>query len=332
MWQGDVVEAVTRAHRALRLSTDQLNWGRDVLLEAVEAGILLLVGTTTENPSFALNGALVSRSTVLRLDALEPEIINTILHRALVDERGLGAWAVEADPEALMRLAVLCDGDARRGLTALEVASSSLQPGLRSEGAEPVLIDVTVAEDSIQRTLAVYDASGDQHYDIASVFIKAMRGSDADATIYWLARMLDAGEEPAFIARRIAILASEDIGLADPNALAIATNAWLVTERIGMPECRITLAHAALYMAHAPKSDSATRAISRGLAHVRDQASIPVPAHLRDRANRDEGPEGQTYRSPHKHGPEDATRDYLGVDLRLYEANRNDRTKGSPNE
>jgi len=304
---------------------------QDVLLEAIEAGVLLLIGTTTENPSFALVGALISRSTVLRLEPLDERGIETILRRALEEDRGLGDLAIEADPDAVRRLAVLCDGDARRGLTALEVAAMSLHPGARSEGVAPVRIDVSVAEDSIQRTLAVYDASGDQHYDIASVFIKAMRGSDPDATVYWLARMLDAGEEPGFIARRIAILASEDIGLADPNALTIATNAWLVTERVGMPECRITLAHAALYMAHAPKSDSATRAIGRGLAHVRDNAAIRVPPHLRDRVNREKGPNGEEYRSPHRHDADDATRDYLGADLRLYEPGANDLTEGPAN-
>ena len=297
---------------------------QDVLLEAVEQGILLLVGTTTENPSFTLNGALVSRSTVARLDPLDQPAIERILKRAVHEERGLGLQSLEIDDEAISRLAVLCDGDARRALTALEVAARSLQPGLREKGDPPASIDVRVVEDSIQRTLAVYDASGDKHYDIASVFIKAMRGSDADAAIYWLARMLDAGEDPTFIARRIAILASEDIGLADQNALAIATNAWLLTERLGMPECRLTLAHAVLYMARAPKSDSAIRSIERALDHVRNQASIQVPPHLRDRANRSEGPEGEQYRSPHKHGPETATTDYLGTKTRFYTPSPND--------
>ncbi|MCP4905433.1 MAG: replication-associated recombination protein A, partial [bacterium] len=266
---------------------------QDVLLESVEAGVLLLVGTTTENPSFSLNGALVSRSTVVQLEHLEHAAIERLLYRAVEEERGLGALAIAVDEDAISRLATLCDGDARRALTALEVAVGSLQPGYRDEGAEPVRIDIGVAEDSIQRTLAIYDASGDQHYDIASVFIKSMRGSDPDAAIYWLARMLDAGEDPNFIARRIAILASEDIGLADPNALAIATNAWLLTERLGMPECRLTLAHAVLYMALAPKSDSAIRSIEGALAHVREGASLRVPPHLRDLANRTEGPEGE---------------------------------------
>ena len=297
---------------------------QDVLLEAVEQGVLLLVGTTTENPSFTLNGALVSRSTVARLDPLDQPAIERILKRAVHEERGLGLQSLEIDDEAVSRLAVLCDGDARRALTALEVAARSLQPGLRAKDDPPVRIDVGVVEDSIQRTLAVYDASGDKHYDIASVFIKAMRGSDADAAIYWLARMLDAGEDPNFIARRIAILASEDIGLADRNALAIATNAWLLTERLGMPECRLTLAHAVLYMARAPKSDSAIRSIERALDHVRNQASLQVPPHLRDRANRSEGPEGEQYRSPHKHGPETATTDYLGTAERFYTPSPND--------
>jgi putative ATPase len=298
---------------------------QDVLLEAIEEGVLLLVGTTTENPSFALNGALVSRSTVIQLDALDEESIIGILRRAVEEERGLGTLALEADEAALARLATLCDGDARRALTALEVAARSLNPSERSEGGSAVRIDIATAEASIQRTLAVYDASGDRHYDIASVFIKAMRGSDPDATIYWLARMLDAGEDPNFIARRIAILASEDIGLADPDALGIATNAWLLTERLGMPECRLTLAHAALYMARAPKSNSATRAIQDAMSHVREAASFPVPPHLRDRANRSEGPDGKVYRSPHLFPPGEATTDYLEAPISFYTPNPNDR-------
>lgn len=304
---------------------------QDVLLEAVEQGILILVGTTTENPTFALNSALVSRSTVLRLDALDEESIERILRRALAEDRGLGVLAIEVDEEALLRLAVLSDGDARRALTALEVAARSLNPPRKDEpDAVATLLDISVAEDSIQRTLAVYDGTGDEHYDIASVFIKSMRGSDPDAAIYWLARMLDAGEDPSFIARRIAILASEDIGLADPNALAVATNAWLLTERLGMPECRLTLAHAVLYMARAPKSDSATRAIDCALAHVREGASLPVPAHLRDRANRSEGPKGEVYRSPHAFGPGEATSDHLGEPVVFFEASTTDQPPGEP--
>jgi putative ATPase len=303
---------------------------QDVLLEAVEQGILLLIGTTTENPSFTLNGALVSRSTVAQLEPLDQAAIERILHRAVLEERGLGLQALNVEGEAISRLAVLCDGDARRALTALEVAARSLQPGLHANGDPPACIDIGVVEDSIQRTLAVYDASGDKHYDIASVFIKAMRGSDPDAAIYWLARMLDAGEDPTFIARRIAILASEDIGLADPNALSIATNAWLLIERLGMPECRLTLAHAVLYMAKAPKSDSAIRSIEQALDHVRNEASIQVPHHLRDQANRSEGPDGGVYRSPHTHGPETATTDYLGVPLRFYSPAPGDLPGGEP--
>lgn len=304
---------------------------QDVLLEAVEQGILILVGTTTENPTFAVNGALVSRSTVLRLEALDEEAIVRILRRALEAECGLGGLALEYNEDALRRLAVLSDGDARRALTALEVAAQSLSPPSRDEpDAVAPLIDVTVAEDSIQRTLAVYDGTGDDHYDIASVFIKSMRGSDPDAAIYWLARMLDAGEDPCFIARRIAILASEDIGLADPNALTVATNAWLLTERLGMPECRLTLAHAVLYMARAPKSDSATRAIDRALAHVREHASLAVPAHLRDRANRSPGPDGEVYRSPHAFGPGEATSEHLGETLVFFEPASNDPPRVEP--
>ena len=297
---------------------------QDVLLEAVEEGTLLLVGTTTENPSFTLNGALVSRSTVVQLEPLDSGAIERILKKAVLEDRGLGDLALHVTDEAIERLAVLCDGDARRALTALEVAARSLDPAPRIEGADEVRVDIEVAEASIQRTLAVYDASGDRHYDIASVFIKAMRGSDCDATVYWLARMLDAGEDPTFIARRIAILASEDIGLADPNALAVATNAWLLTERIGMPECQLTLAHAALYMARAPKSDSTTSAIGRALAHVRTEGSLQVPPHLRDRANRSDGPDGETYRSPHQFPPGEATSDYLGSSISFFRPTPND--------
>lgn len=328
----DAGRRIEQGERRTLLLLDEIhrfNRGQqDVLLESIEAGILLMVGTTTENPSFSLNGALVSRSTVVRLEPLEPAAIAGLLRRAVDEERGLGELAIEVDDEALERLATLCDGDVRRALTALEVAATSLQPGRRDAGATPVRIDTAVAEDSIQRTLAVYDASGDQHYDIASVFIKAMRGSDPDAAIYWLARMLDAGEDPAFIARRIAILASEDIGLADPNALSVATNAWLLTERLGMPECRLTLSHATLYMALAPKSDSAIRSIESALEHVRSEASLRVPPHLRDRANRTEGAEGEVYRSPHRH--QDPTTDYLGAPITFYQASPNDPPERRP--
>ncbi|MBX3359814.1 MAG: replication-associated recombination protein A, partial [Phycisphaeraceae bacterium] len=238
---------------------------QDVLLADVERGTVTLIGATTENPLFACNSALVSRSTLLRLEVLTEEEITSVLRRAIADpERGYGKMDLEITDDALHVWAVKSDGDARRALTALEVAVLSqakepkVQRAKEPDGDDadavlgPLVIDRAVAEESIQQKAAVYDQTGDGHYDAASAMIKSLRGSDPDAALYWIARMLEGGEDPRFIARRMAILASEDIGNADPRAIMVAAACWELVERIGMPEARITLGQCATYLALAP--------------------------------------------------------------------------------
>jgi len=253
---------------------------QDVLLSDVERGIVTLIGATTENPLFAVNSALVSRSTLFRLEPLSEAEIVEVLRRALADpERGFGKRAIKVDEEALRVWAVKSDGDARRALTALEVAVLSGRAGTLGT---PVRIGREDAEESIQQKAAVYDGSGDQHYDAASAFIKSMRGSDPDAALYWMAMMLEAGEDPRFIARRMAILASEDIGNADPRAIMVASAAWELVERIGMPEARITLAQCCTYLALSPKSNASYVAIDEAMKDAREGRTIPVPRHIKD--------------------------------------------------
>jgi len=267
---------------------------QDVLLEHVERGLITLIGATTENPYFAINSALVSRSSVFRFEPLSEEDVAALIRRALADDRAFPGLRVTVDDAAIALWATKSDGDARRALTALEVAVLSTRSGERIEdaltpalpqggsGEECIHIDLAIAQESIQQKAVVYHGTGDEHYDVASAFIKSMRGSDPDASVYWLARMLEAGEDPRFIARRIAILASEDIGNADPNALRVAAAAWEVTERIGMPECQLTLAQAAIYMAVAPKSNASAKAIWSAMEAVREGRTIEVPISLRD--------------------------------------------------
>jgi putative ATPase len=249
---------------------------QDILLPDVEEGIVVLIGATTQNPFFAINSPLLSRSQIFTFEPLTREHVKTLLRRALADtERGLGNIPVEATAEALDFLAEVSDGDARRALAALEV-------GVLSSSARPVPFTRQVAEDSIQRKALDYDATGDAHYDIASAFIKSMRGSDPDAAVYWLARMLEAGEDPRFIARRVVICASEDVGNADPQALVVAAAALQSVEFVGLPECQLPLAQAVTYIATAPKSNASTMAISKAREDVRTGRSLPVPEHLRD--------------------------------------------------
>jgi putative ATPase len=249
---------------------------QDVLLPDVEEGIVILIGATTQNPFFAVNSPLLSRSSIFTFEPLGREHIKTLLRRALADrERGLGDIPVTITDEAVDFLAEISDGDARRALTALEV-------GVLSAEKRPVEFTLDVARDSIQRKALDYDATGDAHYDVASAFIKSMRGSDPDAAIYWLARMLEAGEDPRFIARRIVILASEDIGNADPQALVVAAAALQAVEFVGLPECQLTLAQAVTYLATAPKSNAATVAIGKAREDVKSGRTLPVPEHLRD--------------------------------------------------
>jgi putative ATPase len=250
---------------------------QDVLLPDVEEGRVILIGATTQNPFFAINSPLLSRSQIFTFEPLTREQIKTIMQRALSDqERGLGKVAVTMHPEALEFLAEICDGDARRALSALEI-------GVLSAGSQtPVDFTLEVAQESIQRKVLDYDATGDAHYDLASAFIKSMRGSDPDAAIYWLARMLEAGEDPRFIARRVVICASEDVGNADPQALVVAAAALQATEFVGLPECQLALAQAVTYIASAPKSNASTVAISKAREDVRSGRTLPVPEHLRD--------------------------------------------------
>jgi putative ATPase len=252
---------------------------QDVLLPEVENGTVRLVGATTQNPFFSINSALVSRSQVFELKPLSEQELLRLIGRALVDaERGLGKMRVELDAEAGAFLARLADGDARKCLNALEIAALTTP----ADGDGVVRIGLAAAQESIQRKAVVYDGTGDAHYDTISAFIKSVRGSDPDAAVYWLAKMLHAGEEVRFIARRLVICASEDIGLADSNGLVVAQAAVQAVEFVGLPEAELILAHATLYLATAPKSKSATVAIGKAAREVREGRTLAVPEHLRD--------------------------------------------------
>jgi putative ATPase len=249
---------------------------QDVLLPDVEEGCITLIGATTQNPFFAINSPLLSRSQIFTFQPHTREQVKVLVQRALADtERGLGKIPVNLSPDALEFLAEMSDGDARRALTALEI-------GVLSATTQPVEFTLEVAQDSIQRKMLDYDPTGDTHYDLASAFIKSMRGSDPNAAIYWLARMLESGEEPRFIARRIVICASEDVGNADPQALVVATAALQATEFVGLPECKLALAQAVTYIATAPKSNASTMAISKAIEDVKAGRTLQVPDHLRD--------------------------------------------------
>lgn len=291
---------------------------QDILLPDVESGLVTLVGATTENPFFAVNAPLVSRSQIFQFQALSEEDIRAVLARALADsERGFGKLAIVLDEAARELWVTTCDGDGRRALTALEIAVLSL---LEEGTAEKLHITLEVAQESMQRKAIVYDGTGDDHYDAASALIKSMRGSDPDAALYWLARMLEAGEDPRFIARRVAILASEDVGNADPQAILLASAAQAITERVGMPECQLTLAQAVIYMACAPKSNATTVAIGAAVKDVKDGRTIPVPMHLRDGhyAGAKILGHGKDYKYPHDHAGGVAEQSYLGVERSYY--------------
>ena len=247
---------------------------QDALLAAVENRVVLLVAATTENPSFSVVAPLLSRSLILQLHPLDAEDIRTVVRRAVADPRGLGD-AVAIDDDALDLLVQLSAGDARRALTALEVAAETAS----AAGGQ---ITVETVEQSLDRAAVRYDRDGDQHYDVVSAFIKSVRGSDVDAALHYLARMLVAGEDPRFVARRLVILASEDIGMADPTALPVAVAAAQTVALIGMPEAQLTLAHATVHLATAPKSNAVTTALSAAMSDVRAGKSGSVPAALRD--------------------------------------------------
>lgn len=252
---------------------------QDVLLDDVEGGILTLIGATTENPYFAINSPLISRSTVFRFELLEKEDIVAILKKALTDRiRGLGSLDIKADEQALEYIAIMSDGDARRALTAMEVGVMSQ----KNTGAKTIKFDLETARESIQQKHLRFDPAGDTHYDLASALQKSMRGSDPDATVYWLGRLIASGEDPRFIARRIAVCAAEDVGNADPAATILAAAAVQIAEFVGFPEAQLPLAQAALYIACAPKSNAAAMAIAAAIADVKTKKTIPVPKHLKD--------------------------------------------------
>lgn len=316
---------------------------QDVLLNDVERGLITLIGATTENPMFACNSALVSRSTLFRLEPLGTDDIIALLRRAIADkDRGYGGLDLNVTDEGLKVWAIKCDGDARRALSALEVAvfsclkghahsigtsaaeSHAGSPAHETEAPSSVTIDKVIAEESIQQKAVVYSPTGDEHYDSISAMIKSVRGCDPDAAVFWMARMLDAGEDPRYIARRLAVLASEDIGNADPRGVMVAAACWELVERIGMPEARITLAQCAIYLALAPKSNASYLAIDEALADVREGRTIPVPLFLRDPksgtlqgVHAEEGLDTK-YQYSHNAAGGVTGQDYMGVEKNFY--------------
>ena len=291
---------------------------QDVLLPDVESGVIKLIGATTHNPFFFVNSPLVSRSQIFELRPLTEEDLFSLLQRALADaERGLGYLKISAEENALRHIAKIADGDARKALNSLEIAALTTAPD--ADGI--IRITLQVAEQSIQKKAVVYDGDGDAHHDTISAFIKSMRGSDPDAALYWLAKMIHAGEDPRFIARRIVICAAEDVGLADPMALVLANACLAASEFVGWPEARIPLAEATIYIATANKSNSAYLAIDAALDDVRSGRTIAVPEHLRSAAYK--GAErlghGKGYEYAHDGKGHFVAQDYLGVDKIYYE-------------
>jgi putative ATPase len=288
---------------------------QDSLLPDVESGTIRLVGATTHNPQFYIVGALLSRSLVFTLEALSPEDIRILLERAIKHENGFASLKLEVSNKALDFLAGICEGDARKALTALEIAVMTTEPGKNGV----IKISEKEASDSIQRRIINYGDDG--HYDTASAFIKSMRGSDPDAAVYWLAKMLHAGEDIRFIARRIVIFASEDIGNADPRAITLATSAMQAIEMIGMPEARIILTQAATYCATAPKSNASYKAVGEALDDVQNERVQAVPVHLRDphstgAAEKQKKAEG--YKYPHNFEGGFVAQEYMGVEKDYY--------------
>ena len=291
---------------------------QDTLLPDVENGTVRLIGATTHNPFFFVNSPPVSRSQIFELEPISQKEIARLIQRALGDEeRGLGHLKCEAAPGALEHLARVSDGDARKALNSLEIAALTTPPD--TDGV--VRITLQVAEDCIQKKAVVYDGDEDAHYDTVSAFIKSMRGSDVDATLYWLAKMIHAGEDPRFIARRIVIHSAEDVGLADPMALVLANAAFQAAEFIGWPEARIPIAEAAIYIASANKSNSVIKAIDAALADVRSSKTIPVPNHLKDShySGAEKLGHGEGYKYSHDFPGHFVAQDYLGADRRFYE-------------
>ena len=288
---------------------------QDALLADVEAGIVSLIGATTSNPFFAVNAALISRSQLFELKAITPEAMGDILQRAVKDPvRGLGLKKLSMDEDAVRYLAEACEGDARRALNTLEIAADS-----RKDSSQPITREDLAA--SLTTRLAGYDATGDDHYDLASALIKSIRGSDADAAVYWLARMLEGGEDIRFLCRRLVILASEDVGNADPHALPLAVAAMQACEWVGLPEAQLTLSQTVTYLALAPKSNAATAAISAARGDVREKKVLPVPAMLRctHYSGAEQLGHGKGYRSAHHEPDGVADLDYLGAPRIYYQ-------------
>ncbi len=281
---------------------------QDALLPDVEKGIVTLIGTTTETPDFYINSRLLSRSQVFEFKPLSDNELKVILERAIEDrENGLGKKRINITPEALYHLIKIANGDARRALNALEVGVMTTKPSPSGE----IKFTLSVAEESIQKKAVVYDKKGDEHYDTISAFIKSMRGSDPDATLYWLAKMIYAGEDPRFIARRILICASEDVGNADPQALVVANAAMEACEFLGMPEAKIPLAQAATYIACAPKSNAAYKGIDKALADIEEKKILKPPKYLTKVGQKD-------YKYPHNYAKGWVEQDYLPVKRKYY--------------
>ncbi len=286
---------------------------QDALLPDVEEGNLILIGATTENPFFYVNSALVSRSQIFELTPLSIDNLKTLINRGIKSYSNL---KIEIKGDALEHLAKLSDGDARRALSALELGVLSTKPNKKGI----IIITLTVAEESIQKKAVVYDKHGDQHYDTISAFIKSMRGSDPDATLYYLAKMIYAGEDPRFIARRIVICAAEDVGNADPLALVVANSAMQAAEFVGMPEARIPLAQSAVYVACAPKSNAAYMGINAALKDVKENPTLEVPIHLRNpvfKQERERG-KGKGYKYAHDYEGGVVKQDYMAKKIQYY--------------
>jgi putative ATPase len=291
---------------------------QDALLPDVERGTVRLIGATTQNPFFSINSPLVSRSQIFQLQPLSVDELIALQHRAIADrERGLGELPVDLDEAATRHLATVCDGDARKCLNALEIAVRTTPYG----PDDRIHITLDVAGESIQKKALVYDGTGDDHYDTASAFIKSLRGSDPDAALYWLAKMLHAGEELRFITRRLVIFASEDVGLADPLAMPLAMSAQQAVEFVGLPEARITLAHAVVYLATTPKSNRAYAALGRAETDIASGRTLAVPSHLRDSHYKGAATLGLStgYQYPHDHEGAYVPQAYLPEGRTYYE-------------
>ena len=295
---------------------------QDALLEGVEAGSVVLFGATTENPTWAVAPALLSRSVVFKFQPLSEDDVARVIHRAIAHEDGVGIAQLAVDDDAVAHFARACDGDVRRALSALETAASAVR------GVAAPRIDLALARAALDGKVPVFDKDGDEHYDLASALIKSMRGSDPDAAVYWLARMLVSGEDPRFICRRLAIFASEDIGNADPRALQTAVACWQAVERVGMPEAQLILSQCVTFLAVAPKSNAAACAIWEAMHDAREARTVPVPFTIVDQTKRravrtaDDGTplaaDAGKYEYPHDRADGVGTQDYLGLEKRYY--------------